>query len=65
MDQFIKEKFEKFYSQKWSGDRNSFAYDDIIFELENNKYKHLYVQRAYEIFEAGFEQAKEIFYHQG
>jgi hypothetical protein len=63
MDQFIKEKFEKFFSEKWSNDRNSFAYDDVIFELENNRYKYIYVQRAYEIFEAGFEQAREIYWN--
>ena len=39
MEQFIKEKFEQFFSEKWNKDRNSFAYDAIIFELENNKYK--------------------------
>ena len=43
MGQFVKEKFEKYFSEKWSNDPNSFAYDDIIFKIEDNKYQHLYV----------------------
>lgn len=62
MDQFVKEKFEKYFSEKWSNDPNSFAYDDIIFKIEDNKYQHLYVQRAFEIFEAGYDVAKEIYW---
>jgi hypothetical protein len=61
MDQFVKEKFEQFFSQKWSDDRNSYAYDDIIFELENNKYKFDFVQKSFEAFEAGYDVAKEIY----
>lgn len=62
MDQFVKEKFEQWFSSKWSNDPNSFAYDDIIFKIEDNKYQHLYVQRAFEIFEAGYDVAKEIYW---
>lgn len=60
----IKDHFERFFSNKWNNDPNRFAYDDLIFKIKNDKYEHLYVQRAYEIFEAGFEAgfeaAKEI-----
>lgn len=63
MDQFVKEKFEKFFSEKWNNDRNSVAYDTIIFEIENNKYKHIYVQKAFEIFNAGYDIAKEVYWN--
>lgn len=60
MNEQIRIHFERFFSNKWNNDPNRFAYDDLIFKSNNDKYEHLYVQRAYEIFEAGFEAAKEI-----
>lgn len=63
MDQFVKEKFETYYREKWGKDPNSFAYDDVIFKIHNNHYAYRFVENAYKIFEAGYDCAKEIYWN--
>lgn len=52
MDRFVKEKFEKFFNEKWN-------FNVGIFEIEDKKYKYDFVQKIFEIFEAGYKSAKE------